>query len=94
MPAIRCKCGEVLRYGEIPNPIEWLFISDTAYDTLSGAIDAEFLYGQMKSFLRCPVCKRLWVFWDGFDNDPSEYIPQTHETGGGEATSDHNPPPP
>ena len=76
MPAIKCKCGETLRYGEIPNPIEWLFISDTEYDRLSGALDAEFLYRQMRSLLRCPICKRLWVFWNGFDNDPSEYLPR------------------
>jgi hypothetical protein len=76
MPAIKCKCGEILRYGEIPNPIEWLFISDTAYDKLTGVIEAEDLYRAMKTFLRCPACERLWVFWDGFNDGPSEYFRQ------------------
>lgn len=75
MPAIKCKCGETLRYGEIPNPIEWLFISDAEYDGSAGRIEAEELYRRMNSFLKCPSCKRLWVFWDGFECDPEEYLP-------------------
>jgi hypothetical protein len=76
MPAIRCKCGEVIRYGEIPNPVEWLFISDTEFDAFSETIEAEALYRQMNSFLQCPACKRLWMFWNGFNSDPTEYLPQ------------------
>ena len=79
MPAIVCKCGEPLRYGEIPNPIEWLFISDSEYDKISGMFDSEDLYRQMKSFLQCPTCKRLWFFWEGFDKDPLEYVPQVRD---------------
>jgi hypothetical protein len=75
MPAIKCKCDEVLRYGDIPNPIEWLFISDTEYDSLPTAVDVEALYRRMNSFLQCPTCRRLWVFWSGFGDHPSEYVP-------------------
>ncbi len=75
MPSINCKCGEKLGYGEIPNPIEWLTISDTDYDFYEGNIDAENLYLKMKSILKCPSCNRLWVFWSGFDSDPTSYAP-------------------
>ncbi len=79
MPSFACKCGETLRYGEIPNPIEYVFISDSEYDKISGMLDSEDLYRQMKSFLKCPICKRLWFFWGGFDKDPVEYMPQVQD---------------
>ena len=75
MPSIICKCGEKLGYGEIPNPIEWLTISDVDYDAYEGNVDAEELYREMKSILRCPSCGRLWAFWDGFESEPISYKP-------------------
>lgn len=74
MPKLTCRCGEILRYGEIPSPIEWKIISDVAYDQFSGPIDAEDIYAAMESLLRCPHCARLWVFWNGFEAEPQEYI--------------------
>ena len=41
MPSIMCRCGTRLRYGEIPNPIEWLAISDTNYDQFTNTVEAE-----------------------------------------------------
>jgi hypothetical protein len=79
MPKIACKCGESLGFGEIPNPIEWLFMSDSDFDEFSGAIESESLYSRMKSCLECPSCKRLWIFWNGFDAAPVEYVPQKSE---------------
>lgn len=76
MPAIWCACGETLDYGLIPNPIEWLAIGDVAYDAYVGQIDAEALYGQMKSILECPACGRLAAFWDGFGKPPKFYAPE------------------
>lgn len=73
MPSIKCKCGEKLGYGAIPNPIEWLIISDSTYDTYAGKIDSEKLYQEMKNILKCPMCSRLWIFWDGFDAPPVSY---------------------
>ena len=75
MPSIRCRCGEALRYGDIPCPIEWLFIADTEYDKFIERVDAEELYQVMRSFLQCPRCGRLWLFWDGFEKPPMEYVP-------------------
>jgi len=71
MPGLECKCGNIINYGEIPNPDEWLFISDVEYDGYCGLIDSEVLYKGMKSML---VCKRIWIFWDGFEKDPVGYF--------------------
>jgi len=76
MPSLKCKCGKRLNFGEIPNPIEWLAISDSDYDAYSGKIDSEVLYKDMKSVLECPSCRRLWAFCNGFQNDPICYIPE------------------
>lgn len=70
-----CKCGAILHYGDIPSRIEYKFISDAAYDKYEGEIDSEKLYIEMKSFFKCANCKRLWLFWNGFDEKPSEYVP-------------------
>ena len=55
-----------MRYGEIPNPIEWLIISDVDFDEFSGTVDREQIYMATKSMLRCPKCLRLdileWIF--------------------------------
>ncbi len=74
MPKFLCTCKEVLSYSDIPCKIEYKFISDVEYDEFYGEIDAEKLYEQMKSFIKCPTCHRLWVFWDGYNNKPTEYI--------------------
>ena len=74
MPGIKCKCGNVIKTGEIPNPNEWLIISDVDYDAYSGNIDSEELYKEMKSMLVCKQCGRLWVYWNGYKKDPTPYI--------------------
>ncbi|OTG92836.1 hypothetical protein [Acinetobacter sp. ANC 3832] len=73
MPAILCKCGNRLNIGEIPNPIEWLMISDIEYDEFQGEIDSEKLYMKFKSLIICQNCKRLICFWDGFNQNPIFY---------------------
>jgi hypothetical protein len=74
MPKMICKCGNVLRYGEIPCKIEYKFISDVAYDKYQGNVDAEELYLRMNSFIECPICKTIWMFWNGFEDTPKEYV--------------------
>lgn len=74
MPKFRCKCGDILSYSEIPCKIEYKFISDTEYDKYEGKIDAEELYDKMKSFIKCEKCNRLWVFWNGFESEPIQYV--------------------
>jgi len=75
MPKLQCRCGETLSYGQIPCPIEGLYISDVEYDKFVGEIDAESLYSSFKHFLRCPTCRRLWLFEEGYQNEPEEYMP-------------------
>ncbi len=74
MPKMICRCGNVLSYGDIPCNIEYKFISDVAYDKYQGSVDTEELYMNMKSFFECPICKRLWLFWNGFEDTPKEYV--------------------
>ena len=74
MPKLLCRCGEVLSFGAVPCPIEWRVISDTKFEQFSGLVDAELLYRATDVMLRCPVCGRLWVFWNGHE-EPAEYVP-------------------
>lgn len=82
MPAYHCKCDQWISYGEIPCKDEWLFISDVAYDSFSGKVEAEEVYRAMRSFLKCPRCGRLWLFWDGYQGDPREYQPGRDDSAG------------
>lgn len=77
MPSVLCSCGERLSYGEIPNPIEWLVISDKEYESFQGMIDSEVLYRTMRSILGCPHCGRLLIFWNGFESPMTSYVPET-----------------
>ena len=78
MPKFLCKCGDVIRYSDIPSPNEWLVISDVNFDSFEDQIDREKLYDEMKSILRCKNCDRLWIFWDGFKNSPKLYSPEDY----------------
>lgn len=78
MPSLSCRCGQQISYGQIPCPEEWLFVSDVDFERFSGQVDAESVYTAMNSFLKCPKCRRLWVFWNGFSAAPEEYLPAQH----------------
>lgn len=73
MPKFLCQCEFTISYGAIPNPLEWLVISDVDYDDYHGMIDAEKLYSNMKSILECPNCGRLYFFKQGFQYAPIVY---------------------
>lgn len=75
MPSFNCVCGHRINCGEIPNPNEWLFISDTDYDNYTGNINADDLYHKMKHALLCNHCKRLIIFCDEFWVNPIYYLP-------------------
>jgi uncharacterized protein with PIN domain len=74
VPKFKCKCSSILRYSDIPCDIEYKFISDVDYDNYQGSVNVEELYMKMESFIKCPNCQRLWVFWLGFQNEPTEYV--------------------
>jgi len=78
MPSLTCGCGKILHYGEIPCPNEWLFISDVEFDKFSGTVDAEEIYKAMKSLIKCSRCGTMWFFWNGFQAEPQQYVPQWH----------------
>lgn len=73
MPSIACKCGNRLNFGEIPNPVEWLLVSDTHFDMLPDLIETEALYQKFLHMLKCGTCARIWIFWQGFEFDPVCY---------------------
>lgn len=76
MAKFQCVCGEqISTSGLIPNPIEWRVISDTEFDEFQGQVSAEAVYLRMRAMFRCPASDHLWVFWDGFDAEPSVYAP-------------------
>jgi len=77
MPKLLCTCGKTLNYGEIPCDDEFLFISDNEFDKYSGMVDSENIFMNMKSFLKCPECNRLFFFWNGFNEKPEEFLPAT-----------------
>lgn len=74
MPAYKCKCGHWISYGETPCKDEWVFMSDEDFDKLPAGTPAEEIYKETKSFLLCPSCRRLWIFWSGFQKEPEEYV--------------------
>jgi hypothetical protein len=82
MPSIVCKCGEQIRYGNIPCVDEWLFISDVDFDQFSNLVDSEDIYKSMKHALKCPSCQRLWLYTKGFDCQPAEYVFNPPRTAG------------
>ena len=77
MSKFSCKCGNIINIsGPVPNPNEWLVISDAEYDLLDESSTLNDLYSKMKSMLKCDQCNRLWIFWHGYDNPPTSFIPE------------------
>jgi hypothetical protein len=75
MSKLLCPCGEVIRIsGSIPNPVEWLLVSDEGFD-VEGLIDRQKLYFEMTHLFRCPTSDHLFIFWDGFDAPGTTYAP-------------------
>ena len=76
MSKFRCVCGHVISTsGEIPNPDEWLFISDSEFEDLHGEVDAELLYRRLGRAYVCPVSGHLWVFRKPDASAPVGYAP-------------------
>jgi len=79
MPKVVCLCKEVINLSDIPSPNQLLMIEDVKYDKYFDSIDAENLYMEMNLVVRCPNCKRLYVYENGFGNDPLIYSLDTPE---------------
>ena len=71
-----CVCGETIKTsGEIPDPLQWLLISDVEYDDWAGPIDAEALYMAFKHAYECPKSGHVWVFDRDYEHEPRCYAP-------------------
>jgi len=69
-----CPCGATVQSsGAIPNPSEWLLISDSDFDAFSGTVEAEDVYKEMTHAFRCAACHRLHVFWSGLELEATIY---------------------
>jgi hypothetical protein len=78
-----CECGTTIRSsGEIPNPTQWMLMSDRDFDAFSGLVQAEDVYRNMTVAFRCPTCDRLHVFWLGSDEPPTVYAPERWSASG------------
>lgn len=79
MPKVVCLCKEVINLSDIPSSNQLLLIEDVKYEKYFESIDAEKLYMEMNLVVRCPNCKRLYVYENGFGNDPLIYSLDTPE---------------
>jgi hypothetical protein len=71
-----CKCGTTIRSsGTIPNPTQWMLMSDQDLDAFTGLVQAEDIYTNMTTAFRCPTCDRLHIFWQGWDAPATVYAP-------------------
>jgi hypothetical protein len=76
MSKFRCVCGHALSTsGEIPNPDEWLFMSDVEFEEVRGDVDAEVLYRRFGRAYVCPASGHIWVFERPDDASPKGYAP-------------------
>lgn len=76
MAKFLCTCGGLVRTsGGIPNPQQWNLISDVRFDDFTSQVEAEEVYAAATHAYRCDDCGRLWIFWQGYDALPTEYVP-------------------
>lgn len=74
MPKMTCKCGYIINYSQIPSENDWLFISEIEYDKFQGKVDSEEIYRSMRLMRRCTNCGRLYIYWNGANNDPEIFV--------------------
>jgi hypothetical protein len=69
-----CACGTTIQSsGTIPNPTQWMLMSDQDLEAFTGLVRAEDLYTNMTIAFRCPTCDRLHIFWRGWDEPATVY---------------------
>jgi hypothetical protein len=71
MPSYLCKCDARIDYTAIPAPCSYFLIEDRAADVEQDLIT--WRTENALNVLKCPDCGRLWIFWDGMQNAPTEY---------------------
>lgn len=60
--------------GEIPNPLEWHLTSDQELEDFWESENFEGLQQAVRPAFLCPVCGRIWVYWDGYEGKRVSYI--------------------
>lgn len=83
MAKFQCVCGHVLTTsGPIPNPTEWLALHANEVEGVLAMSDPVQQYLVMTSIYRCPASDHLWIFWDGFEAEPTLYAPTSPDPAG------------
>jgi len=62
--------------GAIPNPNEWLLISDEDRDGMQESINSDELYKQFLHLFKCVSCEAIAIFWAGLSEAPTWYEPK------------------
>ena len=73
MPSYLCKCKTRIDYTQIPATCSYHLVEDAAAEVQHDLITYNASWNESTEVLRCPSCGRLWVFWDGMSNAPTEY---------------------
>jgi len=70
-----CNDGFAHTSGLIPNPKEWLLISDKDFDKITDTIIRDKLYSKMTHLFKCINidCEGIAIFWKGFRENPVWY---------------------
>jgi hypothetical protein len=71
-----CTCGRLVRIsGEVPNPREWKLVPAEEVHGHAAWLTPERIVDEAPALIRCPDCRRLWIYWKGYDHEPTEYLP-------------------
>ena len=72
-----CACGSTIHTsGGIPNPQQWNLISDERFDEFTDEATAADVYDSAAHGYVCENCGRVWIFWRGYDAEPTVYAPE------------------
>lgn len=74
MPSYRCNCDKWISYTSIPADPSYHLVAEKDVVVQDDIDTCNATWSESKQVLRCPYCDRLWVFWDGFHNAPTEYV--------------------
>jgi len=75
---ILCRCGTVIQIsGPVPNPLEWLMISDEKFDEFPDEVSSTIVYQEATSVFKCNVCGRIWIYWKGMEQAATCYHPES-----------------
>ena len=72
----QCACGAVLTTsGPIPHPDGLYVVPEELYEARADAGDFDLITESVGAH-RCRACDRLWVWWNGWDGEPTVYAPE------------------